>query len=207
MDSHIASAPKVHASRDCSADRARVWTSIGNSVECRQSGEHKVHWRTIVLMMQPCIAQHRVHWRTREHKIQLSQYRDHIQRQKIICLKRCNHAESMLPMVITEYIEEHRIHWRTREHNAISEMQPCWEHAANGDHWSTLKNTEYIGELENIMSSRRCNHAESMLPIMITGVHWRTRRTREHNVISEMQPCWEHAANNDHWSTLKNTEN
>ena len=36
---------------------------------------------------------------------------------------------------------------------------------ANSDHWSTSKNAAgYIGELENT----RCNHAEIMLPIVIT---------------------------------------
>ena len=69
------------------------------------------------------------------------------------------------------------------------------QHAANSDHWSTLKNIRYIGELENV-----CYHAESMLPIVIAGG---TLKNTEYigELENIMLPCREHAA--DCWRYIE----
>ena len=60
---------------------------------------------------------------------------------------RCNHAESMLPMVITGPVHQRRLgsdDWRPRKHNVMRHNH-AESNAANSDHWITLKKTRYIG--------------------------------------------------------------
>ena len=141
---------------------------------CREHATNGDHWNTLKnteyigelenMIWQPC----------REHAGGLLEYNEEHWELKNMMLWDATMQRACRQWWSLEYIEEHRVHWRTREHD-LATMHAESMHMLRwitGVQWRTLS-------LKNMMLWDATTQRACILPVVITGVHWRTQSTLE----------------------------